>query len=378
MPIASSYTYVQALVLKKGLVKSWETLDVSNIPVKILYTDFLKVLVTVTNTATTIKFDLDDLRSLYNTYEGNIIDMLQLVSPANITPSAIPTNKVDHIHYGNAIQLNYNFSKAPIAKDLLIKRDGLNYIHSHTLISVNGFYHMTDMIDLDTVSIKDADTTLSLSNTSNIGITSFMDIGALTKVKIIPSMISPITTPNLMDGIQFTYNGSLTGKTVLLILGGYLIMTEPGVFWKSGNNTFNLNLNNLSYIERLTESSNYIDLSSLNTNLLTQPLTNAEIAFLTSNNSITNYLTLSQSFLVIIDSPMLLDSQLYLRDTSHLGELKIYQTPDFLLKSNFGKVIEYWKSYDNELWCVTILDNLLRNDINNGKKMIMSDIIAFK
>jgi len=74
-------------------------------------------------------------------------------------------------------------------------------------------------------------------------------------------------------------------------------------------------------------------------------------------------MTLSQSFLVLVDTPNLVTNKIELRHSQLPGMFTAYQDPVYPLLVNYGKVGEYWKTHEDGYWSVTVQDSFLRNYI---------------
>jgi hypothetical protein len=74
-------------------------------------------------------------------------------------------------------------------------------------------------------------------------------------------------------------------------------------------------------------------------------------------------MTLSQSFLVIVDTQQLTTNKIYLRHSSMPGMFTAYRDPVYPMVANYGKIVEYWKTYEDGHWAVNVQDSFLRNYI---------------
>ena len=200
------------------------------------------------------------------------------------------------------------------------------------------------------------------SRVNHLGILSFLDVGALTKIPLLSAnIVGQTESAPLKDRIIFSISQDLTNKSFFLVLGGYLVFPHPNVFWRNGEKTFALDLNMLPYLERLYESKAYMDLTALG---LTSFPINPDLIDLEevwSDAILKNYLTLSQSFLVLVDTPNLLTNNIYLRHSDLPGMFTAYQDPVYPLIVNYGKAVEYWKTREDNHWSVTVQDSFLRN-----------------
>jgi len=236
-------------------------------------------------------------------------------------------------------------------------------VHDYGLISVNGYYHRTDYAN--TVAyVYDGATTMRKSNLNHIGILSFLDIGKLQKIQIKEQDIIPaVADTQLSDKLIFSIDQSVEGKSYFLILGGYMIMPDEGVFWQSSDNSFTLDINRLPFVERIFESNHYLDLSPLGLSELPINPDAYNVPELFSDRVIKNYMTLSQSFFVIVDTPYLVTNKIHIKKSHLPGMFTCYQDPTYPLIVNNGKTAEYWKTQEDGYWSVNVQDSFLRNYI---------------
>ncbi len=376
------YIFIDAVVLKRSIGSQWEHLDISNNSVSQIYNTFIKsFLVLHTDTSTVDMFiDMDSLRNEFSSYDGTLNELLLLLGARILTTvTSIPDTIIKHVRYSDAIKSEYkirpvnkgvanptNFPKSEL-NDIELTRPryttDLSLLHTHCLLSVNGYYHMTDTDGVRSY-VDDANKTLRISNNNNVGITSFLDVGKLTKVKLDSNNIyGDITTGNLIDKVHFTVTEPLDNKSYILILGGYMVLVEDNVFWRSGQDTFTLDLNKIPYIERIYESNSTIDLTSLGLSDITINPTGISLTEVRSNPVIKNYLTLSQSYLVVIDTPILVSNKIHVRQSNLPGMFTSYQDPTLPLITTYGRLADYWKTFEDNQWSVTVIDSFLKNYI---------------
>lgn len=370
------YSFVNAIGLARSIGSQWHEVDLSNILVFDIFTTYTKVYLVLANPSLPddVFVDIDILRQEFSSYNGTLNQLLVTLDNRTLaTVPALPSTAVKVARYSDATRSNYKIDLTKIGvvtpdnypaselDDIEITRPlyptDLSLLHTHCLISVNGYYHLTDT-DGERAYVYNAAKTLRQSRCNHVGILSFLDIGALQKVIIDPDNIYPqVPTSSLSERIFFDVSQDLTNKSYLLVLGGYLVFPSENVFWQSGEHTLALDINQLQYPERIQESSLYMDLSALGLTSL-DPIDSVELF---SDEIIKNYLTLKESYLVVIDTPNLMTNKIFLRHSHLPGMFTAYQDPTLPLIVNYGKVAEYWKTYEDSFWSVTVNDSFLRN-----------------
>lgn len=380
------YQYRKAVCLSRSIGSQWKEEDIQNTLVYTVYDAYVKVYLVLYHPIIDqdVIVDMDILKSEYSSYNGTVLEMLVDIDNRTLeTVDTLPDTTVKYAKYSDAIYAEYKIEPTIAGvitpenypstdyKDLKVTRPkyktDMSLIHSHCLVSVNGYYHMTDT-DGSTAYVYDGAVTMRKSKLAHMGIWSFLDIGPLTKIKLNKDNITPLSNDSaLKDKITFTVDENLENKSYMLILGGYLILPDDEVFWRNGDNSFILDLNKLPYIERIYESGLSIDLTPLNLtdSTIAENLINTEEIW--SDDVIKNYMTLSQSFLVIVDIPYMVSSKLHIRNSNLPGMFTAYQNPTYPLVVGYGRVAEYWKIEEDGHWAVTVQDSYFRNYVLRTK-----------
>ncbi len=369
------YSFVNAVCLARSIGSQWHEVDLGPILVFDIFTTYAKVYLTLSHPDIhdNVYVDLDTLRVEFSSFNGTLEDLLiHLDNRTLATVPALPSTDVKAAKYSDAIRSQYKIDITKIGvvipdnypanelDDLKITRPkyptDMHLLHSHCLLSVNGFYHMTDS-DGSSAFVYNGAKTMRKSRMNHLGILSFLDIGAIEKVRIDPLLIYPQTpTSPLQEKIYFDVEQDLTNKSCILVLGGYLVFPSEGVFWQSGERTFALDIHQIPFPERLQESNLYMDLTSLGLSTL-DPIDPLELY---SDIVLKKYLTMMESYLVIVDTPNLITNQIFLRHSHLPGMFTSYQDPTLPLIVNYGKVAEYWKTLEDNHWSVTVQDSFLR------------------
>lgn len=374
------YAFVKAVALSRSIGSQWTETDLSGQLVYYIYSVYTKIYLELSNPAleSNVYVDMDSLRTEFSSYQNTLSQLLiDLGNRTLETVSELPSTTVKYARYSDARYAEYkiDLTKAGVTTpdgyprseltDLKLTREkystDMELLNKYCLLSVNGYFHWDDATS-DAAYIIDGGSSYQHSNCNVAGILSFLDIGELTKIKISADDIIPAEEDgSLKDKITFTVDADFENKSVFLILGGYMVLPFDNVFWKTGDNSFNLDLNKLPYIERLFESNQYLDLSALQLTESSLGDRVYDIDELWSDAVIKRYMTLSQSFMVIVDIPQLLSNKIFLRNSNSPGEFTAYQEPRYPLIVNYGKVAEYWKTEEDGFWSVRVQDSYLRN-----------------
>lgn len=377
-----SYQFIKSVCLPKDTGSEWAVIDIQNMSIASVFDNYIKVYLELSNhvLATNVYVDLDVLKNRYLNFTGTIVQLLILLGDTSLTTTPkLPTKNAFSVKYMDAIRAEYKVNTCVAGSNIPNNYPELNkhdlevvrnkyatdstLVHKYCMVSVNGFYHLTAADDTATYVYKGADT-MRRSKDNHLGILSFLDIGKLTKVPLIDSYITPqVANDPLKTKITITVPDELDNKSYMLSLGGYLVMPEVGVFWRSGTSTFTLDITKIPYIERLYESSLYMNLDELNLSInpINQSMINVEEAY--SDTVLRKYLKMSQTFLVIVDIPYLTTGKVSIRRSNMPGMFISYIQPKLPLIVSHGKTAEYWSTFEDGQWSVTVADSFLRNFI---------------
>lgn len=375
-----SYTLVKTVALPRTIGSQWKDIDTVSIPLKQLYNDYYKLYVELSHVSLTenIYVDLDTLRNQYLQYTGTISDLLIALGDITyITVEKLPSDTIKYIKYDDAFRCQYKIEVAKIGYSLpdnypiTLKDDAvvtrpkyptnMRMLHTHALITVNGFVHETTA-DNDRAYIYDAGKTLRKSRNNSVGILSFAGISEVKKIHVGKEDIhTGATSTSLYERLYIDTKTDLTGKSYFLVLGGYIILPEDQILWKVNETSVAVNLGNMPYIERFYESDAVMDLTSLE---IERDLDNPglfNINQLKSNEFIKSYFTARNSFMVVLDTNHMVYNKNYLRHSNLPGMFKAYQEPEYPLVVNYGRIAEYWKTQEDGQWLCAVNDSYLRD-----------------
>ena len=376
------YTLLSAIALPNTIGAQWSTVNLNTLLVSEIFLKYREIILTLKRDNEEVFVDLNQLRSKYATYTNTLPVLLQVLANYTFeTLSALPNKKIDYIKYSDVTRVGYRIKLArrgvilpehyPTSElvDIELTRPkyktDLSLLHTHCLVSVNGYYHMTDT-DGERAYIVDGGVTSRYQDLAQVGLTSFLSIGQLQKIKLNKSDLSTRSgLETLKDIVVLTVNQDTSNKSFFLVLGGYLVMPQEGVFWQVGEHEYHLDLKRLPYLERLLESHHYIDLRSLELTYSELNKENLNIEEIWSDRVIENYFNLSQSFFVVVDRDNLFTNKIALRQMMSPGIFTAYQDPNYPLVVGVGKTAEYWKVHEDGHWAVTVLDSYYRDYIFN-------------
>lgn len=407
-----SYTYVSSIALPRASGAQWVYPNLSTQTMSSIFAVYDSVYVVLAHNllAEQVNVDLSAYRNAYYASNQTLQQWLTDTFGAQTleTVSSLPSGNIRFAHYTHAIPQRYKLSlgtySGVIPNDYLLGHTDvvmtrslpytdMDTIQRHCLVSVNGFIHSTSLRALDnSLFIHEAARGARQCKNNSVGILSFARVGQLTKIPIELANIRPMNVGQpLKDGLLFDVNlpngFTLDNKSYMLILGGYMVTpvdgsNEPldpltaGEFYRTGERTFRLNLNNLPYVERILESNTYLDLHHLG---VTQYINNNavfNINAIQSDETIRKYLTMSQSFLCVINTKVLAVKSITVRNTTAPGNFVVENEPTYPLTVGYGRIAEYTKEFTGQNWVVNIADPYTRNYLFTKSRPPQNGVIS--
>lgn len=271
------------------------------------------------------------------------------------------------VHYTNAWHAGYDIQPIdrggvynPVGsrydkEDLRIIRSDVSpeVLTKHALFTVNGLFHMADYNAQGTY-ILGGNKSLILANDNQVGIYSFLNVGELQYVPITESMIRPLADDiDLYKGVYIHFPESIdtTNKTVLLVIGGYLHVLD-NVYFPISDNAFRINPGNLCLLERIYDSYRRLDLSPLGLVQYEENSSLIETESLLSDDVIKAYLTLEQSFFIVVDCESFFKELIPL-DPAGTADRYIDFTQRFIpVIGCYGRMVEHHRIHEDGLYVV--------------------------
>lgn len=376
------YNIDSAIGVKKGVNQRWQSIDFTTVHVRDLFEFYRKIYITLsTQPPITISYlDLDVLRPQYSTYADTLAQLLlDIGNTALPTVPTLPSINTREARYMDAFRAGYSIKpisalygeNVPMADrlDVLLRRDSpfVDYrtFQNTTLVSVNGFYHRTDTNGVAGVIVYNAAKSLKISNQNQIGLLTFHSMCGITTHSITPSMIQPLTTGTpLSAGVNIHTGLDLTNKSVIFVIGGYL-HTLSSLVSRVGINVFNIDVPNYPLFDRHYEMRNYLDTSDFTLSTSTVNPDQISVAELQSDENLIALLTMSQSFIVVLDCPEIYTEVNYVGKTGMPDTYIAYSAPKYPLVTGLGRHNEYWYRQEDDQYILTVYDSVVSNRIYN-------------
>lgn len=382
------YSLVSAIGKPLGAQHKWIAVDITSLSMQALYTTYRSVYVTLSNPFLTDVVSLD-LSLIQVDYEDSALTFPQVLTslgdqslPTQVKVGAVTTH---YANYRDAIQAQYHIQ--PVNPDTSFDAtqvsDDKTWLHmtrtdahgvaidyklffDHCLVSVNGFYHFVDY-DSSGIYVLDGMKSVGVCNQANAGILSFLDIGTIQCLPITEAMLyKQDDTVGFKDRVFVDTGIDLSNKSVIVSIGGYLNLIDGNQFFRTGTNQLGIDMANYGLLNRFYESRQYLDYSDFPLSTTDLNDTQFAISELYSDAFITKLMTMSQSFVVIIDNPDIYAELEAIRKQSMPGAFISYENPVYPVLVGQGMVAEYW-SEGEELgqWLLECTDNRWQRRVYN-------------
>lgn len=374
------YTFVTAILKKYGKNQTWAVENVSLLTLRQLFDTFIDGHLELSNPAISSNPLYVDLKSLKesNTVFYNLPLDTWLAS-LNDTPlpflSQEPVYITKSAYYADAWQARYDIQRCVANNpniitgnnltDVRLSKEGVDYslLKTRVLTSVNGLFHLNYGID-DYLLIKDAGKSLLCNKTdeNKIGLLSFAHVCAIEQIPITVNMLTPIAL-NIpyKQAVVIKTGRDLTNKSIMISIGGYLHCADKIIdVISAAEGAIRLNMEYLSFARRVFEMRHYMDISDLQ---LTQSIHKPNalvIDDLNTNTFIQRLLTLSQSFLIIVDTPVLTRELIAVKNPEIPRFYEYGKEPLYPLITPTGRINDYWLSKQGEHYVLSVTDNFYR------------------
>lgn len=377
------YQCEKALVKHNNSMEGWEEVDVRDTPIISLFDQYSRIYLVLKNT-TTQKYStiyLNDLSVEMGLVTATTTVTQWLTAQGNRNlggNSGVPKVTSKTVKYNDAWQAGYKLNlnhaflpnDSPVTDadkaDIHLAKSGVDYkqLYDNCLFTVNGLVHLCDRDDFG-VYIKDGGRSFFVANDNHVGILSFREVGTLKFIPITEEMIyTPHVGGKLGHAAYLKLPENIGNRTVLLVIGGYLHLLDR-LYQPIGERSVKINFADFPLMDRLMNSRHLIDISKVTDtweqNEANLNPTHVAVSDLYSDASIKAYLTLSQSFVVILDNDNLYVEKHRLESAGLPGRYRAYSRPEWPLRTELGRLPEYLAIPESDIWSVAIQDNFTTN-----------------
>lgn len=384
------YSLVSAIGRRIDRGTKWESLSIGDTKIKNLFGVYSKIFAKLTNNfiTGTISFDLDNIRSSHSQSDLTFNQFLSANGETTLINSGVNfTLKENFLKYNDCFKAGYSATLVHPTASLdtklpkseltygFISKPEINYsdFYKYNMVTVNGFIHMIDH-STDGIYIVDAGKSLGISNLNNIGLYCFADIGEITYKPITESMIGKqLDNIPLSKKTYIKLNVDMTNLVPIVVIGGYMHVCDTDLnklCYLVNENTIAIDTEQYPFLDRYFESKEYIDLSSLTLEKTNNNPEQILISDLTTDENIKKLLTLSQSFIILLNPK----SDIFV-ESKHLELGKInnlliaHEKPNLPLITGLGRFVDYWSTEEDGKYSIRVTNDKTYNRHYNSAVM---------
>lgn len=381
------YRVIQLLGVRRGVAERWVQLDALTIKTDELFSNYRRCVVQarLAGADSDSYIDLAQFSARFADRSIRVSDLFIEVGSGHVeTLAKKPDFTLQPVQWNDVFRAGYkvelwdriygNNVPAVERKDVRLTRDSVETdyrdVHAHCLFTVNGRLHYADSDQKSHVVVYDAALSRQIQGNNQMGVLSFKRIAPLKCYPITDEMISIRSGESLGDGTgqHFFTTGSLLAplgseqKTVMLSLGGYLLGPDDRVFQRVGPREYVIDWSAYPLLDRLFDSANCIDLSSLGLGDLSRPISRDVVHV---DKVLMALLKLSQSFFIVVDTPHLSCVKTKIQQVFGSGIYRSLMDTTLPLITSAGLLSEYWKVHYEGMYTFTIANGWVQRRVLN-------------
>lgn len=287
--------------------------------------------------------------------------------------SELPNEEIRLVEYAQAWHAGYDIQTRArsgnvdsnastfVQEDLMLTHPKFTpqHIDDHCLFTVNGFVHLSDW-GTDGVRIIDGNKTVRKGNDNQVGVLSFENIGKIKKVPITNAMLDKQNSNTKFSAVTYVTipdDVDLENKTVLLVLGGYLHPFSRS-YIRVSERTWRVELQNILFLERYLESVKGMDMSRLGMSDDPNNPTLFSVNEMLGDIAMRAYLTMSQSFFVVIDAPSMFHELTPMEYAGVPGRYLNRDGRQLPMVGAYGRQLEYHTIHEHGIWVYATTNNM--------------------
>lgn len=363
------YTLVKAVLRERGINEVWAQVDISNMTIPNIFKKYHSGYI-VLSSPLLDHLQYIDIQLLKNTKipmnTQPFTQWLQTLANTKLPASEVePTFSEGKIGYIDAWQGGYVIERADpqtglpnkkrietdLTDALITKPSVANSKFENALVTINGFLHRCGVTKAGLL-VKDAGSTLDTSMKNQVGIISFAKLAPIEIVGLKDDQILRVKDDVPLYKSAFLNLGiDLTNKSIIMSLGGFFNMSGIEVI-NPEMGIIKLQLTQANLHKRLMESIGKINLKPLGLFMPENTPRSIPVTQAIDDVTIRKYLTMSQTFFVVVDTPALSVNRLMLSSVPKSGLYECANEPKLPMVSSIGLLPEYNKVLQGNTWVI--------------------------
>lgn len=378
------YTFIKAIAVRHGLNEKYAEVNIDNVPANTLMSTYRQIYAVLSQLTVTeqMTVDLQTVSAELQVFNGTISEYLTSIGNRALdTIIGIPVIKRNSAIFSDAYQADFDLEPTDLTMgtgvilaeedrpDIAITRDeGIDIfdylsLYKKVIVNVNGFYHRS-AADSRALYVVGGNQTVRRSGQNHVGLLSF---GTISDIEILDINNDQLLFDFHRESTDVEYchikfpSGTLTNKTPVLILGGYMLMIDGENLFSTTDDVLTFDPRKYPMMERYFESKDHLDYSNFPIDTL--PIM-PEWVLLKSFKQEAFYrqlMTMSQSFIVLIDNQHITTERIYPELQTVPHTFMTYERPKYPLVVCEGKHEVYWNQYEDKSWVLTCGNTYKRN-----------------
>lgn len=349
------YQILTAVGLLDNLDGKYHPVDVGNMSMSDIYTKYQRVYLTLTHTVVGGKYTLnmDKLPAEVKIQAYTLLQYLQAVGAnslpveanvVNLAYKTVRSYNLWHAHF-NFKAMNRAYHPDMVISwsqqtDLYMTKPEAHPVNliKYGLFTVNGFVHMANTL-ADGVMIHSGAESARRGEDTQVGLLDFQHVGEIECIPITKDMLFKRNPQgSYRENVYIRVPKPMYGKTPLLVIGGFLHALDD-LYSATSDVTIKFDFYKYSWLKRYNLAKKDLNLESLNVAVEANGATSYES--LMSDEVIAEWFTLSQSFIVLVNTPELNVSTMEVEYSGLPGAYYTYSVPKYPLILGDGKIAEY-------------------------------------
>lgn len=387
------FTFVRAMASLRGANQRLAELDIRNTLVRDLMTTYSRCILILSHPAIDheVSLDVAEVNDSFYQYDPDLTVLTWLTAvgegdlpfdttvPKVVKASAIASEsfaagyKIERVHPLSGEGNEYPESELT---QLRLTRPDTDYMDmfDHCLANVNGLLHLTDA-GTDGFRIIDGGKSVRHSGRNEVGLISFKSVGKVECFPITPEMITGRKGLPLVEGAVITApDADFSDKYVMVVVGGFLHC--GGKQYKVvGDNSVLLEWWKLPIHRRYNDTRKLIDWTPV-TSLMdrnTEHTGALDIGLMSSDECIKAYLTMSNTFIITIETENLFFDNIPVERTGLAGRYYSYVPPVKPLVLFNGMLPPYTIHGQNGVYCLAVDSNNMPKYLHDTRNVMEED-----
>lgn len=358
------YRFVSSFLKPKSVTQSYQNVDISLMTIGHIFTNFLDGYIELSNPALedNIYLTMEEFRRIELPYrlDQTFEYWLSYIGNKTIFSSTTRPNYVSNmVKARNILQSSYQFQlchrqyppneSMPVGdlNDLYIYKPDVDkrMLQNRSLVSINGYMHPC-VPYYDGIAVVGGGSQHKIIGDLTATLLSFANIGDIKQYPIRPEQVNRYKAGYpLSDKVVIDIGTDLTNKSIIVSIGGYPLIANGLVSILSDvGGVIKLDTRGFDLIRHINNQVGQINLEALG---IVTPDDDKGLPPLSAKGLLSDvitkqYLCLPQSFIAIVDTPLLTLEKEVVSSTGLRDRHVSMSEPILPIMDSYGRIVDYW------------------------------------